>query len=141
MPQNDYISLQIACFSGFVLTELGKLKLGIILKNPSDSPLTGEDEEVLAPEVLNPFCIVGETKSFRIETLIIDPTDLLIGEICSAKIATVFALKTVLKNLKLKHADNADDNALKTGVRLEEYLYSTLLCYLIHSLCKLLTLH
>ena len=101
-------------FLSFVLAKFGKLKLGVILKNPSDSPLTCEDEKILASEVLNPFRIVGETESFRIKSLVIDPTDLLIGEVSSAKIASIFALETMLKNLKLKHAYNAYDNSFKT---------------------------
>ena len=84
---------------------------------------------------------MGELQSLRVETLVLYPADLAIAHIGTAQITAVLVLKSVLENLELQHADNADDNALKTRVRLEEYLNRTLLGNLVHTLGELLTLH
>ena len=124
-----------------VLAELGKTKLGVVLKHPSDSPFAGEDKQVLAPKVLNPLGIVRKAQSLGIKVLVLDPSDLAITHIGTAKITAVLILKTVFKYLELKHTYNAYDNSLKTRIRLKEDLNSTLLGDLVHTLGKLLTLH
>ena len=87
-----------------VLAEFGKLELGIVLKHPTDSPLAGEDEQVVASVILHPLGVVGETQSLGIEALVLDPTDLLICHRRAAKVAAVLVFKSVFKHLKLKHA-------------------------------------
>ena len=47
----------------------------------------------------------------------------------------------MLKNLELQNTNNTDNNSLKSGVGLKEYLYSTLLRNLVHTFGKLFTLH
>ena len=64
-------------------------------------------------------------KSLGIKSLVLDPTDLGISKIGAAKVTAVLALESMLKNLELKHADNADNNSFKTRIRLEEYLNRT----------------
>ena len=61
--------------------------------------------------------------------------------VAAADINAVFALEAVFQHLKLKHADDADNDLLDAGIRLVENLYRALLRYLHDALLELLALH
>ena len=44
-----------------VFAELGKAKLGVVLKHPTNRPLACKDKQILASEVLHPLGIVRES--------------------------------------------------------------------------------
>ena len=115
--------MTIIIYLYLVFAELSKLEVRVVLEYPADGPLARKEEKILASEVCNALGIVRELQGLGIKPLILYPADLLIREVGTTKITAVLTLESMLKNLELKHADNTDDNSLKTGVRLEEYLH------------------
>ena len=109
-----YVLSIIVYFLNLILAEFGKLELRVVLKNPTYAPLAGEEEKILASEVGNTLSVVRKLQSLGIKSLVLDPADLRLAKVGATKIASILTLESVLKNLELKNADNADDNSFKT---------------------------
>ena len=105
-----------------VFAEFGQYKVGVVFGCPVDVPFAGEQQEVLAFEILYSFCVGGEVELFGVDGIIVDPAYQLIGHTFKDNIYIIFVFQAVFEHLKLKNAHNAHNDLFHAAAKILENL-------------------
>ena len=111
--------------------------------SPADSPIGGEQEQAVALHVLDGLGVAGEVEVTQDVSVgvVLDPAQLLEGELLHPDLDVVLGVQTVLQYFQLQHADDADHDFFHAAAHFAEDLDSALLSDLLHAFHELLALH
>ena len=112
-----------------------------MLLRPVDVPAVGEQQQIPAADVLDPLGVGGEVEGLGIQLLVLDPADILIGQVLHADIHIVLIFQPVFQHVELERAHHPHDDLLHAAANLLEDLDGALLGDLGGALDKLLALH
>ena len=108
--------------------------------SPADSPIGGEQEQAVALHVLDGLGVAGEVEVTQDVGVgvVLDPAQLLEGELLHPDLDVVLGVQTVLQHFQLQHTDHANHDLLHAAADFAEDLDGTLLGDLLHTLHELL---
>ena len=112
-----------------------------MLLGPADAPFVGEEQQIAVLHILNLLGVGGQVQLFQVDIRIVNPPDVLIGEVLHANLHIVFVLHPVFEHVKLQGAHHAHNDLFQAAAHVVENLDSALLGNLGDALDKLLALH